>query len=91
MRKTLQLGARKGRAEFGSKIRFVAVLTLAGSVSLLADASLALAYVDPILPGLLYQIGYFIVYGLLGVFAFFKPIKRLFKRSKEEDSSKPEA
>ena len=64
--------------------------TMVTAGCLLADAGPALAYVDPALPGFLYQIGYLLVYGMLGTFAFFKPIKRLLKRKKEKDASKPE-
>ena len=69
-------------------ISFVVIAALMSVGLLLADARPAFAYVDPLLPGLLYQIGYFLVYGLIGVFAFFKPIKRMFTRRKETDPPK---
>lgn len=67
-------------------ISFVVIAALMSVGLLLTDARPAFAYVDPLLPGLLYQIGYFLVYGLIGVLAFFKPIKRLFKKYKETET-----
>lgn len=83
--------ARKSRTGPDPRLRFIVIMVLMGIGWLLTDTRPALAYIDPILPGLIYQIGYFLVYGLLGVFAFFKPIKRLFMRHKEKDSHDPDA
>jgi hypothetical protein len=45
------------------------------------DVRLAYAYIDPLIPGFLYQIGYLILYGILGVGLFFRQsIKRMFSR-----------
>lgn len=39
------------------------------------------AYIDPLIPGFLYQIGYLLLYGILAVGFFFRrSISRLFKR-----------
>ncbi len=79
---------RKDRKDTCGKVRFIVFVALVSGVWILADADPALADVDPALPGFLYQIGYLLVYGMLGTLAFFRPIRRLFKRQKEKDESK---
>jgi hypothetical protein len=84
----MQHRGRKDRKDFGAKVRLIVIVALVSGGLLLADARPALAYVDPALPGFIYQIGYLLVYGMLGTLAFFRPIRRLFKRQKEKDASK---
>lgn len=53
------------------------------------DVRLAHAYIDPLIPGFLYQIGYLIFYGLLAAGLFFRQsIKRLFWRSTTREQEK---
>ena len=58
-----------------------AVVTLLLWAVLVFDVRHAHAYIDPLIPGFLYQIGYLILYGLLAVGLFFRQsVKRLFSR-----------
>ncbi len=64
--------------------------TLAVCVMVLAllalDVRQAHAYIDPLIPGFLYQIGYLFLYGILAVGFFFRrSISRLFKRETAQE------
>lgn len=66
----------------------LSVFVLAWAI-LAFDVRPAYAYIDPLIPGFLYQIGYLIFYGLLAVGLFLRQsIKRLFSRgtAREQDT-----
>ena len=64
----------------------LAVLTLFFVVLL---TSISYAYIDPGTLGVIYQVGYLVFYGIIGILIFFfRPIKNLFLKIKEKITGK---